>query len=87
MERQRGGLHQKGKIYQQDVFSWRIQGTLKLLDVKAIKPHNTCTNQLASSVVFEYMSPSCCTGTRNKILRNDIMIYAVWPSTLCLIWC
>ena len=33
MERWREGLHQKGKIYQQDVFSWCIQGTLKLLDV------------------------------------------------------
>ena len=28
-----GGLSPKGKIYQQDVFSWCIQGALKLLDV------------------------------------------------------
>ena len=33
MKRWREDLHQKGKIYQQDVFSWCIQGTLKLLDV------------------------------------------------------
>ena len=26
-------IHQKGKIYQQDVFSWSIEGILKLLDV------------------------------------------------------
>ena len=38
MERWREDFHQKGKIrciakYQQDVFSWCIQGALKLLDV------------------------------------------------------
>ena len=27
------GLYQKGKIYQQDIFSWCTQGALKLLDV------------------------------------------------------
>ena len=33
MERLRKGFHQKGKIYQQDVFLWYIQGRLKILDV------------------------------------------------------
>ena len=33
MERWREDFHQKGKIYQQDVFTWCIQGALKLLDV------------------------------------------------------
>ena len=28
-----GGLSPKGKLYQQDIFLWCIQGTLKLLDV------------------------------------------------------
>ena len=63
MERRREGFHQKGKIYQQDVFSWCIQGRVKLLDVIVIKSHNTCTRQLASSIVFTCLSPSCCTGS------------------------
>ena len=33
MERWREGFHQKDKIYQQDVFSWCLQGTLKLSDI------------------------------------------------------
>ena len=33
MERWREDFHQKGKIYQQDVFSSCIQGALKLHDV------------------------------------------------------
>ena len=37
MERWREGLHQKGKIYQQDVFSWCIQGTVKLLMSSSLK--------------------------------------------------
>ena len=44
MERLREGFHEKSKIYQQDVFSWCIQGILKILDVIAIKSHNTCTS-------------------------------------------
>ena len=44
MERWREDFHQKGKIYQQDVFLWCIQGALKLLDA--------CTKQLANSIVF-----------------------------------
>ena len=47
MERWREGFDQRGKIYQQDVFSWCIQGTL--LDV---------TNRLARSIVFGCLSPS-----------------------------
>ena len=64
MERWKKGFHQKGKSYQQDVFSWCIQGRLKLLDVMLVlKSHNICTNQLASSIVFGYLSTSCCTGS------------------------
>ena len=64
MERWREGFHRKGKIYQQDVFSWCIQVLLMLLDVMLVlKLHNTCTNQLASSLVFGCLSPSCCTGS------------------------
>ena len=33
MEKWREGVYQKGKIYQQDVFAWCIQGRMKLLDV------------------------------------------------------
>ena len=41
MERLREGFHQKIKIYQEDVFSWCIQGRLEILDVIVIKSHNT----------------------------------------------
>ena len=38
MERWRESFHQKGKIYQQDLFSWCILGRLfKLLNVIVIK--------------------------------------------------
>ena len=50
MEKLSEGFQQKGKIYQQDVFSWCIQGVFK--------SHNTCTSQLASSVRFGRLSPS-----------------------------
>ena len=67
MERWREDFHQKGKIYRQDVFSWCIQGALKLLDVSkshdALKSHNTCTNQLANSLVFGCLSPSFRIGS------------------------
>ena len=58
-----GALAKKGKIYQQDAFSWCIHGRLKLFGVIIIKSHNTCTNELASSIVFECLSPSCCAGS------------------------
>ena len=58
-----GGFHQKGKINQQDVFSWSIKGRLRLLDAIVIKSRNICTNQLVSSFVLECLSPSCCTGS------------------------
>ena len=49
MERWREGFHQKGKMYSQDVISWRIQKKLKLLEVMLVlKSHNRCTDQLAS---------------------------------------
>ena len=47
MEKLREGFHQRCKIYKQDVFSWCIQGRLKILDVIVIKSHNTWTSQLA----------------------------------------
>ena len=62
MERWRECFHKEGKIYQQDVFSWCIQGRQKLLDSIVIKLHNTCINQLASAIVFECLSPSCFEG-------------------------
>ena len=37
MERWREGFHQKGKIYQEDLFSWCIPGRLKLPDVIVTK--------------------------------------------------
>ena len=55
MERWREGFHQKGKIYQQDIISWCIQGTLKLLDVIVLKSHNT--------IEFGCLFPGCCTGS------------------------
>ena len=48
IERWREDFHQIGEIYQQDGFSWCIQGKLKLLDVIVIKSKNTGTIQLAS---------------------------------------
>ena len=63
MERWRESFHQKGKIYHQDVFSWCIQNRLKFIDVIVIKSHNTCINQLASSIVFVCLSQSCCAGS------------------------
>ena len=60
MEMCREDFPQKGKIYQQDVFSLCIQGKLKLLEV--LKSHKTCINQLASSIVFGCLSPSFCIG-------------------------
>ena len=40
-----GGFHQKGKIYQQDLFPWCTLGRLfKLLDIIARKLHNTCNS-------------------------------------------
>ena len=50
MERWRKGFHLKGEIYQQDVFPWCIQRRLTFLDVIVVKSHNTCPNQLASSI-------------------------------------
>ena len=45
MEKWRDGFHQKGKIYQQDLFSWRIPGRLfNVHDVIVIKLHNTCNS-------------------------------------------
>ena len=59
-----GGFHHKGKIYQQDLVSWFIQGRLKLLDVMLVlKLHNACTNQLPSSLIFGGLYPSCWTGS------------------------
>ena len=60
MDRLRKGFHRKGKIYQQDVFSWCIQRRLKILDVIVIKSHNTCISQPASSIEFGCLSTSCC---------------------------
>ena len=59
MERLREGFHQKYKINQQDVFSWCIQGSLKL-DVIVT---NTHTEQLARSIAFECLSQSYCKGS------------------------
>ena len=59
MEKWREGFHQKGKIYQLDLFSWCIPRRMfKLLDVIVIKLHNTCNSWLASSIVFGCYSPS-----------------------------
>ena len=58
MERWRKSFHEKSKLYQQDVFSWCIQGMLKLLDViLVLKSHNACTSKLRTQVV-EQVAPS-----------------------------
>ena len=64
MERWWKGFHCKGKIYQQDIFSWYIQETLKLFDIIALKSLNTCINQLASPIVFGCLFPSCHTSKK-----------------------
>ena len=55
MERWREDFHQKGKIYQQDVFSWCIQGTLKLLvscSLKVTQYMHQPTGQLYSIQMY-----------------------------------
>ena len=59
-----GGLSQKGKIFQQDVFSCCIQRRLKLLNaILVLKAHNTRTNQLPSFIASGCLSQSCCPGS------------------------
>ena len=60
MERLRESFHEQDKIYQQDVFTWCIQGRLKIHDLTVINSHNTWNSQLARSIAFESMSPSNC---------------------------
>ena len=60
MGRWKEGFHQKGKIYQQDVFSWCIPERMRLHDVIFISSHNTCNSQPASSMVFGCYSPNFC---------------------------
>ena len=64
MERWREGFHQKGKIYQQDIFSWYIPGRLKLLDV--IKSDSTC-----NSLVFGCYSPSFCAVSSSQNIKEE----------------
>ena len=54
MERLREGFYQKGKTYQQDVFS------RSMVDVIVIKSHNACTSQKTGSTRFECLSSSFC---------------------------
>ena len=62
MERWSDSFHKKGKIYQQDIFSWCIKWRMKILDnILVLKPQYTCINQLASYIVFGCLSQSCCT--------------------------
>ena len=68
MEAERG-FHQKGKIYQQDVFSWCIPGRLKLLDV--MKSHSTCNSQLASCIVSGCLSPSLYAVSSSQNLKEE----------------
>ena len=77
MERWREDFHQKGKIYQQNVFSWCIPGRLKLLDVIFIKSHNTCNSQVASSILFDVIPQVFMQLAPSKILKKNLMIYVV----------
>ena len=43
-----GDFHQKGNIYQQDVFSWCIQGTWKSCSLKVTQYVHQTTSQLYS---------------------------------------
>ena len=64
MERWREDFHQKGKIYQHGVFSWcNLRDTEASRCHVALKSQNACTNQLASSILFECLSPSFRTGS------------------------
>ena len=71
MERWRKGFHQKGKIYQRDLFTWCIPGRLKLLDVIVIKSHNTCNSQLSSSIVFECFPQDFLQLAPSKISKKE----------------
>ena len=86
MERLREGFHQKGKIYQQDVFSWCIQRRLKLLDVMVIKSHNTCTSQLVSSIGFGCLSPSRCSlqNIKEECLRSLALRFVFDTVLICV---
>ena len=81
METWRQGFHQKGKIYQQDLFSWCILGTLKPLDVIVIKLHNTFSSQLASSRVFGSYSPSFCAVSSQQNIKEEF--YDLRSLALC----
>ena len=48
MERWREDFHQKGKIYQQGVFLWCIQGTRKSCNLKVTQYMHQPTSQLYS---------------------------------------
>ena len=86
MERWEEGFHRKGKTYQQNVFSRCIQGRLKLHQCHvALKSHNTCTNHLASSIVFGCLSPSFCTGSSEQNIKEKLIVYLVWLSALCFL--
>ena len=70
MERWRECFHQKGKIYQQDVFSWCIPEKLRHLNVIFIKLHNTFNSLLARSIVFQCYSPSFCAVNLEQNIKN-----------------
>ena len=85
METQTEIYHLKDKIKQQDVFMVFSKKRLNTFDVfrhSAEKPHNTCTTQLISSIVFEssYFIESSKQNSEKEF--NDLLVS---PPILCLI--
>ena len=85
METKREVYYLKDRIKQQDVFivlSKRKLNSLNVFRHSAEKPHNTCTTQVVSSIVFE---SSYCIGSSQQNSKNEFYDLLVWISILCLL--
>ena len=85
METQREVYDLQDTIKQQDVFMVFSNRRLNSLDIfrhSVEKPHNTCTTQLISSIVFE---SSYFIGSSEQNSEKEFNYILVWPSILCLI--
>ena len=77
MQSWREVYHLKDTIKQQEVFKMFSKRRLKSLDVfshSAEKPHNTCTTQLVSSIVFESSYFIGSSEQDSKKVFNDLLV-------------
>ena len=78
-----GDLASKNTMKQQDIFMVFSKTRLNSLAVfrnSVEKPHNTCTTQLVSSIVFEVL---ILQEAPSKIVKKSLMIYQSDP-TFCV---